>query len=106
MAIRHRCIEDMSLAERVSEKLKSVIDPETRQSVVEMGVIKDLVVTTKGRVRLKFRPTSFHCPLAFNLAFNIYKTLKEVEGVRKVELEVVDCVYSEEINSFLRSGEI
>lgn len=95
----------MSLAERVRERLKSVIDPETGQNVVEMELIRNLS-TRSGKVKLKFRPSSFHCPLAFQLAVNIYRALEGTDGVRQVELEVVDCVYAEEINSFLRSGEI
>ena len=72
--------------------------------MVEMGLIRNLSATRDGMVRLKFRPTSFHCPQAFQLAFNIYQAVEAVEGVKGVDEKVVDCVYAEEINSFLESA--
>ncbi len=94
----------MSLVDKVKDALKGVVDPETGMSVVDMKLIKDLTVTEEGEIRLKFRPTSFLCPLAFKLAFDIYRALETAEGVKGLAVEVVDCVYAKEINSFLKTG--
>ena len=96
----------MDLAGRVEGKLRGVIDPETRENVVEMGLIRDLAVTGEGRVSLRFRPTSFHCPLAFVLALDIYRAVEGIGEVTEVELQVVDCIYADEINGLLESGEV
>lgn len=94
----------MNLADAVKDSLRSVMDPETKENVLEMGLIRGLSATRDGRVSLKLRPSSFHCPLAFKLAFDIYKAVETVEGVREIDLEVVDCVHAEEINESLKSG--
>ena len=94
----------MNLEEKVTERLKRVIDPETGINVVEMELIKNLAVTEEGEVRLKFRPSSFLCPLAFQLAIEIWQSVQEVEGVKGLHLDVVDCLWAEQINELLRAG--
>ena len=42
----------VSLDDRIEERLRSVIDPETRENVVEMGLVRELVATEVGKVRL------------------------------------------------------
>lgn len=91
----------MNLEDKVMERLKKVIDPETRVNVVEMELIQDVSVTGEGEVKLKFRPSSFVCPLAFQLAFEIWQNVKEVAGVKGVHLEVVDCLWAKQINKLL-----
>ena len=95
----------MNLVEKAKSSLRGVIDPETKQNVLDMGLIRDLSASEEGLVKLKLRPASLLCPLAFKLAFDTYKTLEKVEGVKKVELEVIDCVYASQINEVIQSGE-
>lgn len=92
----------MSLCDKVTERLKRVIDPETGMNVVDMELIKDLDATEEGQVNLKFRPSSFICPLAFHLAIEIWQNVQEVEGVKGLHLEVVDCLWADQINQLLR----
>ena len=94
----------MELDKKVKERLKGVIDPETGMDVVEMELIKELSATEEGEVRLKFRPSSFVCPLAFQLATQIWENVQEVEGVKNLRLEVVDCLWAEQINQLLREA--
>ena len=94
----------MGLARKAEETLATVIDPETGENVVAMGLIRDLAATKDGRVRLKFRPSSFHCPLAFALAFSIHRTLEQLDAVTGVDLRVEDCMYADEINRLLESN--
>ncbi|WP_456475322.1 metal-sulfur cluster assembly factor [Candidatus Pyrohabitans sp.] len=84
---------------RVIEKLKSVIDPHTGQSVYDMGLIEDLRVND-GEVSLKFKPSSPFCPLGVQLATSIKTALKEVAD--KVDITVVGYINEEELNRQLR----
>jgi len=93
----------MDLKNKVIEKLKTVIDPETRMDVVSMGLIKDLTVTNEGKVSFKFRPSSSVCPLVFPLTFKIQKVVKEIEEVKGLEMVVVDHQMSEELNGLLKT---
>jgi len=94
----------MNLEEKVTERLKRVIDPETGINVVEMELIRNLAVTEEGEVRLKFRPSSFLCPLAFQLAIEIWQNVQEMDGVKDVHLDVVNCLWADQINELLRAG--
>jgi len=93
----------MDLKDKVIEKLKTVIDPETGMDVVSMRLIKDLTVMNEGKVSFKFRPSSSVCPLVFPLAFKIQKAVKEIEGVKGLEMVVTDHRMSEELNGLLKT---
>ena len=63
---------NVELRERVLDRLRTVIDPETGADVVRMRLIEELHADGEtGRVRLKFRPSSPLCPLAVHLALAI-----------------------------------
>ena len=93
----------MDLKSKVIEKLKTVIDPETRMDVVSMGLIKDLMVMNEGKVSFKFRPSSSVCPLVFPLTFKIQKAVKEIEGVKGLEMVVTDHQMSEDLHGLLKA---
>jgi len=90
------------LKKRIEESLKGVIDPETEEDVVSMGLIKELEVFEDGRVSLKFRPSAPICPLGFKLAFDIKEAISEVDGVCQVDLEAINFIYADQLNKLLR----
>ena len=92
----------MGLEDRVKQRLKMVVDPETEIDVVEMELINSLSATDEGDVKLNFRPSSFVCPAALELAQEIWQSLRQVEGVKSVHLEVVDCLWADQINQLLK----
>jgi len=92
----------MNLQDRVRQRLKTVVDPETGIDVLEMDLIDRLSTGDNGEVKLKFRPSSFICPLAFELAQEIWESLREIEGVKSIDMEVVDCIWADQINELLR----
>jgi metal-sulfur cluster biosynthetic enzyme len=92
----------MSVEDRVKQRLKMVIDPETGMDVVEMDLVQNVSANEDGEVKLKFRPSSFVCPLALELAQEIRHSLREIEGVKSVHVEVTDCLWADEINKAIR----
>ncbi len=95
----------MSIEDQVKQRLKMVIDPETGLDVVEMDLVQQLTTTQDGTVRVQFRPSSFVCPLALDLAREIRLSLKEIEGVRSVRVHVTDCLWADEINKAISEEE-
>ncbi len=82
----------------VIERLKKVIDPHTRQSVWDMGLIEELEV--KGdEVRVTFRPSSPFCPIGQQLAFAIKRSLEDA-GI-KAKVKVTGYVREKELNELL-----
>ena len=95
----------MTIEDRVKQRLKMVIDPETGVDVVEMDLVQNVSVSEDGEVKLRFRPSSFVCPLALELAQEIRHSLREIEGVKSVHVEVTDCLWADEINKAIREEE-
>ncbi len=93
----------MELKDKILEALRKVQDPELRQDVVSLGLVRDLEVDQEGRVKLTFRPTSFFCPIGIQLALMIKQAVKEVEGVKEVEVKVVDFVWADQAEEYLKS---
>ena len=93
----------MSLKEKIIEKLKTVYDPELRQDVITLKLVNNLEVNEeKGYVSLTFRPTTYLCPIGIQLALMIKQAILKVEGVKKVDIEVVDFVYAKQAMEYLK----
>ncbi|MGB9857321.1 MAG: metal-sulfur cluster assembly factor [Dictyoglomaceae bacterium] len=93
----------MNLREKVENKLKEIIDPEIGLDLVTLNTIENLEVNEDGNVKVVFRPTTPFCPLGVQLALSIKKSLKEIEGVKNVDVEVVDFIYAEQTNELLKN---
>jgi metal-sulfur cluster biosynthetic enzyme len=82
---------------RVLEALKTVMDPETGMSMVDMQLINK-VEEVDGAVAIEFMPSSPMCPIAFYLADEIKKAAKQVEGVKKVRVNCKGHMMEDQIN--------
>ena len=91
---------DEELKEKIIEVLKGVIDPETFIDVITMNLIVDLKVHD-GIVDVVFRPSAPTCPLGVQLAYSVKNAIKGVEGVKKVNMTVVDFIMANELNKML-----
>ena len=91
---------DEELKQKIIEVLKGVIDPETLIDVITMNLIVDLKVHD-GMVDVVFRPSAPACPLGVQLAYSIKHAIKGVEGVKKLNMTVVDFIMANELNKML-----
>lgn len=80
--------------------LKSVLDPHVMMSVYDMGLISDLKIEG-SEVSLNFTPTSPFCPMGIQLAENVKKAVKKVDGVEKAHITVQGHLQANEINKKL-----
>jgi metal-sulfur cluster biosynthetic enzyme len=92
----------MQLRERIIQRLKEVIDPETLVDVISMGLIKNLHVTEDGNVSLEFQPSSPVCPLALPLALDIQNALKSLREIEDLSVTVRDHQMADELNRYLK----
>ena len=70
------------------DKLRDVIDPELGLSVVDLGLIYD-VAFDDGDVLVKMTLTSPGCPLGPIIRGEAYAQLKELPGVKDVDVQIV-----------------
>lgn len=82
----------MSLAkELILEKLKTVMDPELNRDLVSLGMVKDVSVD-KGNVQVVVELTTPACPLKNKIQTDVENAVKEVPGVREVEVSMTASV--------------
>jgi metal-sulfur cluster biosynthetic enzyme len=71
----------------VRERLRDVLDPEMRLSIVDLGLVYAIEIDG-GLVRVTYTLTSPACPLAPVIAEQIRAAVLDVPGVREVELSL------------------
>jgi metal-sulfur cluster biosynthetic enzyme len=79
------------VSERVMSALEEVVDPcsitaGAPLSVVDMGLVSDLVVGDEGRVSLSMRATSAMCTMIAGIMKDAENRLVQIEGVTRVEI--------------------
>ncbi len=74
--------------EQIMKELDEVIDPEIGQSIVKMNLIKDIKINGE-QVNIIMTLTSPYCPLAGLIVEDVRQRIKNLEGVKEVNVDVV-----------------
>ena len=90
-----------AILQRVINRLKEVIDPETNVDVVRMRLVEDLVVDENGQASYTFRPSSPLCPVAVFLVTQIKKAVAEVPGISAQKIKVDGYIAAEELTQII-----
>ncbi len=85
------------IEDKVMEALKTVMDPETGMSMVDMQLISK-VEEIDGSVNVEFIPSSPMCPIAFYLAQEIKSAVLKVPGVKNAKITCKGHMMEEQIN--------
>lgn len=98
----------MTDAERVLAALDTVRDPELDEPVTSLGFVAACTVSPEGVAAVRLRlPTYFCAPnFAFLMVADAYDAVAAVDGVQRVDVELVDHFASDVINAGVatRSG--
>ena len=78
----------MELKEKVIEEIKKIYDPEIPVNIYELGLIYNVSVQDKN-VSVKMTLTTPNCPVAESLPKEVKDSIMNVEGVEKVDLDLV-----------------
>jgi metal-sulfur cluster biosynthetic enzyme len=74
--------------EELRAKLAEVQDPEINMSIVELGLVYD-IVWDNGDVLITMTLTSPGCPLGPVIRGEAYAKMKEIPGVKDVDVQIV-----------------
>ncbi|MCC4342592.1 metal-sulfur cluster assembly factor [Limosilactobacillus reuteri] len=77
------------VADQIIKALQDVIDPELGIDLVNLGLIYGVDMTAEGVVTVRMTLTTIGCPITDVLQQMIDSALRKVEGVKKVQIEVV-----------------
>ena len=81
--------ETSPLEPKIIEALRTVYDPEIPVNVFELGLIYDLRIDDQGAVNVVMTLTTPSCPVAGELPGWIKRAINTIDGVSKVEIELV-----------------
>jgi FeS assembly SUF system protein len=76
------------IEERIIAMLQTIFDPEIPVNIYEMGLIYEIQVSPFGDVYVKMTLTSPNCPVAGSLPGEVEQKVREVPGVKSVELDL------------------
>lgn len=81
-------IDSDRLAFVIDERLRTVIDPELGENIVDLGLIYGIVVSPAGDVRVTMTTTMKGCPATAFLKEAVEACVCGVDGVRSVEIDL------------------
>ncbi len=74
----------MPTNDQITEKLRAVIDPELRRSIVELGMVRSIEVKDGGRVEVVVSLTTAGCPIRSHFEQAVAQQVKQLDGVTEV----------------------
>lgn len=80
--------------EQVIKALKSVMDPEIRRCLVELGMVKDVKIKG-GQVGVTISLTIPECPLKEDIKKDIERSVLELPGVESVDVKITSMTKRE-----------
>ena len=79
----------MDLKQKIVSEIKKIYDPEIPVNIYELGLIYDISVNDKKEVHIKMTLTTPNCPVAESLPKEVKDSVKQLNGIEKVELDLV-----------------
>ena len=79
----------MDLKDKIVAEIKKIYDPEIPVNIYELGLIYDIIVQKDNSVKIKMTLTTPNCPVAESLPKEVKDSIMEIEGVKKVDLDLV-----------------
>jgi len=76
------------LEEKVKSQLDRVLDPELGVSIVALGLIYEIHVTSEGICKILMTLTTIGCPLFGQIQKEIEDKVMEIEEIEEVEIEL------------------
>ena len=78
----------MDLKEKIISEIKKIYDPEIPVNIYELGLIYDVSIENHD-VKVKMTLTTPNCPVAESLPKEVKDSIKEIEEVNDVSLDLV-----------------
>lgn len=77
------------MKEQIMEQLEQVNDPELNIDIVNLGLVYGIDIDDERNVKVTMTLTAIGCPLAGVIQQEVEQALKNVEGVKSTEVEIV-----------------
>ena len=88
------------LVNDIKDAVSTINDPHMGISIVEMGIVQNISVNGDN-AKLTIKPTNPGCMSIVRIAADAKTAAEKVDGVDKVEIEVIGHAMSDSINEML-----
>jgi FeS assembly SUF system protein len=79
----------MDLKKKIIEEFRKIYDPEIPVNIYELGLIYDVKIENDNTAKIIMTLTSPNCPVAESLPQEVKDSAMQVEGIEKVDLDLV-----------------
>ena len=79
----------LALEGEIVNVLKYIYDPEIPVNIYELGLIYNIDVDDNNHVKIRMTLTAPNCPIADDLVREVQEQVKNIDGVRDAEVELV-----------------
>jgi serine O-acetyltransferase len=76
--------------DEIQEALRDILDPEVGIDIVNLGLIKEIVISEDGKVGVKMVLTTKVCPVVSHLTEQVRCRIEGLQGIRSVDVRVLD----------------
>lgn len=81
-------INSLQLEAEIAGVLKNIYDPEIPVNIYDLGLIYEIQVEEDATVHITMTLTAPNCPLADDLLNEVNQRVKEMNGVKEVDLKL------------------
>jgi len=81
-------MDKKALKEKIIAALRNVYDPEIPVNIYDLGFIYNIDISDEGKVHILMTLTVPGCPIYHIIMRNVAETIKQIEGVKDVEVEL------------------
>lgn len=82
-------MDNQALKDTIIEFLKTVYDPEMPVNIYDLGLIYEIKIDDSKNVKVIMTLTNPNCPMAEDMPIIVKNTVKGINEVNEVEVEVV-----------------
>lgn len=80
--------DELGIAGNIQEVLDDIYDPEIPVSIVELGLVYEILTKEDGTVKIVMTLTAPNCPVAGNIITEVQEKVEQVEGVKNALVEL------------------
>ncbi len=81
-------ISKEKLEQLIIEILRNIYDPEIPVNIYELGLIYEIKINDDFEVNILMTLTTPNCPVAESMPAEVRKSIAEIQGVKKAEVEL------------------
>ncbi|QIK16397.1 DUF59 domain-containing protein [Blattabacterium sp. DPU] len=78
--------KDYSLENRIISILKNIYDPEISVDIYELGLIYDIQISEKNKVKIVMTLTTPNCPVVESLPLEVKNKVESIQEIKEVDV--------------------